>query len=112
MIKLAKEKLDDATHLLSTEQLLAREHIIKTVNAYNQSQFIRQIHLNNSSKNEQSKSLLCDLFSQLSYNELKKQKINQSKLEIWDKFVQDSVQNARDDEKHVNNLCNKYKIVL
>jgi hypothetical protein len=117
LIKLAKDKLDDPDWVTTVEQTLAREQVTKAVMAYNQAQMSKHIIANGNSARQkvefnQSRSLINDLFSQMSYNELKKQKINQTKDQIWSQFVDKCVENVTDPESHVKALCKKHKIVL
>jgi hypothetical protein len=101
----------------TVEQSVAREQITKAVILYNQAHYSKHIISNgNSARNKAdlspSKSLMNDLFSQMSYNELKKQKINQTKDQIWTQFVDDCIENVADPQSHVVNLCKKFKIFL
>ncbi len=76
-----------------------------------------QIQTNNikrtsSSNNEQSRALLNNMISQMSYNDLKKQKIKQTKNLIWSQFMDNCIQSLNDPQTHINNLCKQHKIVL
>lgn len=107
LIKQAKEKVDDPKWVPTVEQIIARENVIKTVMLHHQSQISKMM-----SKSENSKNLLGELFSQMNYNELKKQKISQGKDQIWSKFVDKCVETSNSPEAHVKSVCKKYKIVL
>ena len=67
---------------------------------------------NGKAANQSSKSLLNNIFSQMNYNDLKKQKIKQAKNEIWSQFVDICIKNSIDPQTHVSNLCKQHKIVL
>ena len=52
------------------------------------------------------------MISQMSYNDLKKQKIKQTKNVIWSQFMDNCIQSLNDPQTHINNLCKQHKIVL
>jgi hypothetical protein len=66
----------------------------------------------NTTNNEQSRTLLSNMISQMNYNDLKKQKIKQTKNVIWSQFMNNCIQSLNDPQTHINNLCKQHKIVL
>ncbi len=115
-IKLAKEKLNEPNWSPTPEQAVARECISKAVFTFNQTQATgkRQTSSNttNNGSEHQSKSLLNNMISQMSYNDLKKQKIKQTRNEIWTQFMENCVHSMHDPQTHIMNLCKQHKIVL
>jgi hypothetical protein len=124
LIKLAKEINKPPT----AEQIVARDTVVKAVLALNQNQFIKNSQslrlptaINNGSSlidenkitsTKCSKSLLNEIFSQMNYNDLKKQKIKQAKNQIWTSFIDGCIQTSTDPQTHVTNLCKQHKIIL
>ena len=114
------------------EQISARETIIKAVTASINQQF-RQITTNTNSTNttntnnqllqavavtqqqqqqQQNQAFVNNVFSQMSYNDYKKQKIKSLENDIWHKVMNESTysQENSKDEKHILTICEKKKI--
>jgi len=108
---------------------VARDTVIKSVLALNQNQFIKNsqslrlpsainnvtsssIDENKITSTKCSKSLLNEIFSQMNYNDMKKQKIKLAKNQIWSSFIDSCIQSSADPQAHVTNLCKQHKIIL
>lgn len=107
--------MNEPNWVVSPEQQVARETVSKAVFNFNQTQATSKRLSNgnsNSSNEQQSKSLLNNMISQMSYNDLKKQKIKETKNSIWSQFMGNCKESMNDPQAHVINLCKKHKIVL
>lgn len=133
LIKIAKENSNDQSSPHSKqEQIAARDVITKTVLASNQLLHDKRFPPNKSNlftnnnlimttttENKrinktqiQTKSLLNSLFSQMTYNDVKKKKITQNKRQIWNQFLDTCLQNTIENQAYVSNLCKQHKIFL
>ena len=111
--------------------MVARDTVVKAVLAINQSQFMKNTQSNklnlssstfppinsnileeNKSSDRCSKNLLNEIFSQMNYNDLKKQKIKQAKKQIWSSFIESCIQTSADPQTHLTNLCKQHKIIF
>ena len=86
--------------------------ILPTSNAINSNIIDENRSTVQNSSSKCSKSLLNEIFSQMNYNDLKKQKIKQAKKQIWSSFVDNCIQTTADPQTHVTNLCKKHKIIF
>jgi leucine-rich repeat-containing protein 49 len=59
-----------------------------------------------------SKVLLDEILTQMNYNDLKKQQINQSKSQIWSSLMNSCMRSSTDPQTHVASLCKEHKIVF
>ena len=125
LIKTAREKLNDSlsscyvSPTLSYEQTIARESVFKAVlnsNKYISTQQQQQQQTAAVNTQEQkstvSQQLLKSIYSEMNYNDLKKQKIKKQKQQIWSQFLDACVREANDPQAHVADLCKKHKIAL
>jgi hypothetical protein len=121
----------------SAEQQMARETLCKALFTSNQKRLQNSPQTNASSRvvvgennsgesssvetagNKQSSSqastvqaLLANVYSQINYNDLKKRKINQTRLQLWTHFIDAYLAKSLNPDAHVTNLCKRFKISL
>lgn len=113
LIKIAKEKCNDPNSVPTQEQINARETIIKAVSASNNQQFKQIVNnplLQTMNQNlNQNQAFVNNVFSQMTYNDYKKQKIKSLENDIWLKVMNEST-NLENENKHLLNICEKKKI--
>ena len=101
---------------LTIEQSMARDNVAKSVLIANNiaAQSSKQANSTNESNNKltMSRNLLNSIYSEMNYNDLKKQKINNSKGKLWSQFVSSCVEEKLAPEDHVKELCQKHKLNL
>ena len=116
MVKTAKEKMSEANAgPLTIEQSMARDSVAKSVLIANNmaAQSSKQSSYEQpNSKLTISRNLLNSIYSEMNYNDLKKQKIKNSKQQLWSQFVSSCVDEKLAPEAHVKELCQKHKINL
>ena len=114
LIKIAKEKFNEPSSAPTQEQINARETIIKVVSAANNQQF-KSVSIpttttgTTENKTQPNLTFVNSVFSQMSYNDYKKQKIKSLQSSIWSKVMEQNLQNSNKKDKHILNICQKKK---
>ena len=132
LIKIAKEKFNDPNSTPTQEQINARETIIRAV-AMSNNQLIKAnlTNTNNISSSSsiassltpttspitekksltnQNQTFVNNVFSQMNYNDYKKQKIKSLETAIWQQVTEQNLKNSNKKDKHISTICEKKKI--
>ena len=122
LIKLAKENLHDPTYVPSIEQTNARDTLSRLVLASN-FQMLKAAGTNSGTAPEadiflaekkmtESQTLLHGVITQMNYNDMKKQKIRMRNKQIWRILIECNAKSSSRLDKHIANVCKKYKIKI
>jgi hypothetical protein len=122
LIKQAKELLvtssKEKPNHARIEQLDSRDTVVRSFLNYTQTQLLRrQTNSGDSSllataATNESKELIENILKQTNHNDLKKQRLNQVKSQLWSQFVDMCHEAKSDPETHVSNLCKQHKLFL